>query len=115
MSDPKTAEKFTDEERAAMKERAQELSGAKRKGAGKADDESAVLAKIAEMPDADRVLAERVHAVVTAEAPELSPKTWYGMPGDRRRGEGDRRVGQASRELSAQPPGRSGHSRDSVA
>lgn len=80
MSETKTAEGFTDEERAAMKERAQELKGSKRKGAGKADDESALLAKIAEMPEADRVLAERVHGVVTAEAPELSPKTWYGMP-----------------------------------
>jgi uncharacterized protein YdhG (YjbR/CyaY superfamily) len=70
---------FTEEERAAMKERAQELKGA-RGGAGKADGESAVLAKIAEMPEADRAMAERVHAIVKASAPGLSPKTWYGMP-----------------------------------
>jgi uncharacterized protein YdhG (YjbR/CyaY superfamily) len=66
---------FTDEERAAMKERARET-----RRAGKADGESDVLAKIAEMPDADRVMAERIHAVVKDAAPELSPKTWYGMP-----------------------------------
>jgi uncharacterized protein YdhG (YjbR/CyaY superfamily) len=62
---------FTDEERAAMKERAKE-----RKGSG----EDALLAKIAEMPEADRAMAERLHALVKASAPELSPKTWYGMP-----------------------------------
>lgn len=86
MNDTRPAERFTDDERAAMRERAAELKGAKRKGTGKADDESALLAKIAEMPEADRVLAERVHAVVTAEAPELSPKTWYGMPAYARNG-----------------------------
>ena len=69
---------FTDEERAAMQERAKELKGAKR--GSKADGETAVLEKIAEMPDEDRVLAERLHAVLLATAPELSPKTWYGMP-----------------------------------
>jgi uncharacterized protein YdhG (YjbR/CyaY superfamily) len=72
----KTSKGFTDEERAAMKERAQELKA----GAAKADGESAVLAKIAEMPKSDRVMAERLHAIVTGSAPDLSPKTWYGMP-----------------------------------
>jgi uncharacterized protein YdhG (YjbR/CyaY superfamily) len=73
---------FTEEERSAMKERAQELKAAARRGpAGKkADEAQAVLAKIAEMPDADRVLAERIHAVVAASAPSLTPKLWYGMP-----------------------------------
>jgi uncharacterized protein YdhG (YjbR/CyaY superfamily) len=66
---------FSDEERAAMKERAKEA-----KRAGKKDGESDVLAKIAEMPEADRVMAERIHAVVKEAAPELAPKTWYGMP-----------------------------------
>ena len=78
----KASKGFTDEERAAMKERAQELKAAARRGprAGKADGESAVLAKIAEMPEPDRVMAERIHAIVKASAPDLSPKTWYGMP-----------------------------------
>ena len=67
---------FSAEERAAMRERAKELKAE----ALKADGESAVLAKIAEMPGPDRVMAERVHAVVEASAPALSPKTWYGMP-----------------------------------
>lgn len=71
---------FTEEERAAIKERARELKAAGRSGRKKADDEQAVLDKIAEMPDADRALAERVHAVITATAPELAPRTWYGMP-----------------------------------
>ncbi len=73
---------FTDEERAAMKERARELKAAARRGprASKADGESDVRAKIAEMPDADRALAERLHALITASAPALSPRTWYGMP-----------------------------------
>jgi uncharacterized protein YdhG (YjbR/CyaY superfamily) len=71
-----TTERFTDEERAAMKERAKELKAAARK----ADGESDVLAKIAEMPESDRVMAERLHAVITASAPALSPRTWYGMP-----------------------------------
>jgi hypothetical protein len=73
---------FTDEERAAMKERAQEQKAAARRGprADKADGENAVLAKIAEMPEADRALGERLHAIITASAPALSPKTWYGMP-----------------------------------
>jgi uncharacterized protein YdhG (YjbR/CyaY superfamily) len=73
----KTSKRFSDEERDAMKERAKELKA----NASKADDEAAVLAKIAEMPEPDRVIAERLHAIVTASAPALSPKTWYGMPG----------------------------------
>ena len=73
---------FSDEERVAMKERAEELKAEARRGprAGKADGESDVLAKIAEMPKPDRALAERLHAIVKANAPALSPKTWYGMP-----------------------------------
>jgi len=75
-------EGFTDEERLAMKERAQELKAAARRGprADKADGESAVLAKIAEMPEPERVMAERLHAVIKTSAPTLSPKLWYGMP-----------------------------------
>jgi uncharacterized protein YdhG (YjbR/CyaY superfamily) len=78
----KKSKGFTDEERAAMKERAQEVKAEVRRGprAVKADGESAVLAKIAEMPESDRVMAERLHAIVKASAPTLSPKTWYGMP-----------------------------------
>jgi uncharacterized protein YdhG (YjbR/CyaY superfamily) len=76
----KPAKGFTDEERAAMKERAQELKAAGRRGSGKADGESDVLAKIAEMPEADRAMAERLHAMIKASAPDLSPRTWYGMP-----------------------------------
>jgi uncharacterized protein YdhG (YjbR/CyaY superfamily) len=77
----KQAEGFTDEERAAMRERARELKAEGRRGsrAKKADGESDLLAKIAEMPEPDRAMAERVHAVVTVSAPALSPKTWYGM------------------------------------
>ena len=73
---------FTDEERGAMKERAQELKAAARPSprGKKADEESAVLEKIAEMPEPDRGMAERLHALITASAPSLSPKTWYGMP-----------------------------------
>jgi uncharacterized protein YdhG (YjbR/CyaY superfamily) len=70
---------FTAEERAAMRERSGELKAAGARGA-KADDASAVLAKIAAMPASDRAMAERVHATITAAAPELSPKLWYGMP-----------------------------------
>src|SRR6516165_3395361 len=78
----RTFEGFTDEERAAMKERVQELKAAARPGtrADKADGESAVLAKIAEMPEPDRVLGERLHAIIKASAPGLSPRLWYGMP-----------------------------------
>jgi uncharacterized protein YdhG (YjbR/CyaY superfamily) len=71
-----TTARFTDEERGAMKERAQELKAA----ADKADGESAVLAKIAEMPEPDRATGERLHAVIKASAPGLSPRLWYGMP-----------------------------------
>jgi uncharacterized protein YdhG (YjbR/CyaY superfamily) len=71
---------FSAEERAAMKERAAELRAEGKKGAKKADGLQAVLDKIAEMAPEDRALAERVHVTVTAAAPELSPKTWYGMP-----------------------------------
>jgi uncharacterized protein YdhG (YjbR/CyaY superfamily) len=78
----KRSEGFTDEERAAMKQRAKELKAEARRGprAGKADGESAVLAKLAELPEADRAMAERLHAVIKASAPSLTPKTWYGMP-----------------------------------
>ena len=76
MAERKTSKGFTAEERAAMRERAKELKAAK----GKADGESDVLAKIAEMPKADRVMAERLHAIVKATAPDLTPRTWYGMP-----------------------------------
>ncbi len=77
----KESEGFTNEERAAMKERARELKDARRRPrAGKADGESDVLAKIAEMPEPDRAMAERVHALVKTSAPALSPRTWYGMP-----------------------------------
>ncbi len=73
---------FTDEERVAMKERAQELKAEARRGprAKKADGEGDVLARIAEMPEPDRIMAERLHAVIKASAPALSPRTWYGMP-----------------------------------
>src|ERR687896_1433715 len=72
MSEKKATQKFTDEERAAMRERAKELKAE----AGESD----VLAKIAEMPETDRAMAKRLHEIVKASAPELSPKTWYGMP-----------------------------------
>ncbi len=76
-----TPEGWTDEERAAMKERAKELKAAPRRGrAGKADGERDVLVKIAEMPEADRAMAKRLHALIKASAPALSPRTWYGMP-----------------------------------
>jgi uncharacterized protein YdhG (YjbR/CyaY superfamily) len=77
-----TFEGFADEERAAMKERVQELRVAARRGphADRADEESAVLAKIAEMPEPDRATGERLHAVIKASAPALSPRLWYGMP-----------------------------------
>ena len=78
----KTSQGFTDEERAAMKERAEELKAEARRGprADKADGDGAVLAKIAEMPDPERAMAKRLHAIIKASAPALSPKTWYGMP-----------------------------------
>src|SRR5919112_29006 len=76
----KKAEGFTAEERAAMRERAKELKAEARANKKKAEGESDLLAKIAEMPEADRAIAERLHEIVKASAPELSPKTWYGMP-----------------------------------
>ena len=75
----KPAEEWTDEERAAMKERSQELKAARLR-AKKADEEGAVLAKIAEMPESDRIMAERLHELIKTSAPALSPKLWYGMP-----------------------------------
>jgi uncharacterized protein YdhG (YjbR/CyaY superfamily) len=86
MSSKKASEKpaggFTAEERAAMQERARELKTEARRGssASKANGESDLLAKIAEMPEAERAMAERLHAIITASAPTLAPRTWYGMP-----------------------------------
>jgi len=82
MSDTEKYQGFSDEERAAMKERAKETKAAARRGKRGAakDGEADVLAKIAEMPEPDRVMAERLHAIVKASAPDLSPRTWYGMP-----------------------------------
>ena len=71
---------FTDEERAAMKERAKELKAEARANQDRAAGESDVLAKIGEMPEPDRAMAKRLHAIIKASAPALSPKTWYGMP-----------------------------------
>jgi uncharacterized protein YdhG (YjbR/CyaY superfamily) len=78
----KTSKVFTDEERDAIQERAREVKAEARRGprAGKADGESDVLAKIAEMPEPDRAMAERLHVLIKASAPALSPRTWYGMP-----------------------------------
>ena len=84
MAERKPAQKgetgFTDAERAAMKERAKELKAEERVNKNRAEGERDLLAKVAEMPKADRALAERIHAIVTAGAPDLMPKTWYGMP-----------------------------------
>ncbi len=120
MAERKASKGFTAEEKAAMRERAQELKAA----ASKADGEREVLAKIAEMPDADRAMAERLHAIVKASAPELSPKTWYGMPAYAKDGKvvcffqsagssrrGTRRSGSATRRTSTtatcgRPPSR---------
>jgi uncharacterized protein YdhG (YjbR/CyaY superfamily) len=77
---PKKAKGFTDEEQAAMKERARELKAEARANKDRAAGERDVLAKIAEMPEPDRAMAERLHAIITASAPALWPKTWYGMP-----------------------------------
>jgi uncharacterized protein YdhG (YjbR/CyaY superfamily) len=71
---------FTAEERAAMKERARELKAEERAQKDRAAGEKDLLAKIAEMPTADRTMAKRIHAIVKSNAPDLSPKTWYGMP-----------------------------------
>jgi uncharacterized protein YdhG (YjbR/CyaY superfamily) len=75
-----TSEGFTAEERAAMKERARELKAEARANRDREEGERDLLAKIAEMPEPDRAMAERLHAIVKASAPELSPRTWYGMP-----------------------------------
>ncbi len=79
-SETKNVRGFTDEERAAMKERAQELKAEARAKKDKEEGESAVLVKIAEMSEPDRSIAERLHAIIQANAPDLTPKTWYGMP-----------------------------------
>ncbi len=71
---------FSADEKAAMRERARELKAESRRDADRVEGERDLLAKIAEMPEPDRVMAERIHAIITATAPELSPKTWYGMP-----------------------------------
>ena len=76
----KKAQGFTDVERAAMKERARELKSEARASQSRAEGEREVLAKIAEMPEPDRGIATRIHAIVTAAAPALTPRTWYGMP-----------------------------------
>ena len=75
-----TSRSWTDEEKSAMKERAKELKAEQRRGAARADGERDLLEKVGQMPEADRVMAERIHAVITASAPNLAPKTWYGMP-----------------------------------
>jgi hypothetical protein len=81
VAERKPSKAFSDDERAAIRERAQEVKSARRGSrAGKADGESDVLAKIAEMPDHDRAIAERLHAIIKAAGPSLSPRTWYGMP-----------------------------------
>ena len=76
----KKSERFTDEERAAMKERAQELKAEARANKNKAEGESDVLAAIAAMPEPDRAMATQIHAIIKASAPALSPRLWYGMP-----------------------------------
>jgi uncharacterized protein YdhG (YjbR/CyaY superfamily) len=76
----KKSKGFSDEERAAMKARAKELKAEERANKNKAEGESDVLAKIAEMPEPDRAMAKRLHEIIKASAPVLSPKTWYGMP-----------------------------------
>ena len=80
MTGSKKSKAFTDEERAAMRERAKELKAEERANKNRAAGESAVLAKIAEMQGPDRAMAERLHEIIKASAPALSPKTWYGMP-----------------------------------
>lgn len=76
----KKADDFTDEEKAAMKERAKELKAEARANKNKAEGETDLLAKIAELPEPERTMAERLHAIIKASAPTLTPKTWYGMP-----------------------------------
>jgi len=80
MTDTQKSARFTDDERAAMKSRAQELKAEARSNKDKAEGERALLAAIAAMQESDRVMAERLHAIVQDTAPNLSPKTWYGMP-----------------------------------
>jgi uncharacterized protein YdhG (YjbR/CyaY superfamily) len=77
---PKKDTGFTDAEKAAMKERAKEQKAEERMNKDRAEGEKALLEKVAEMPEPDRSMAERIHKIVTASAPELMPKTWYGMP-----------------------------------
>ena len=79
-TDSSTEGGFTADEKAAMRERAREAKAEARRGSDRAAGEKDLLAKIAEMPPADRVMAEKFHAIVTATAPDLTPKTWYGMP-----------------------------------
>jgi len=79
-ADGETAKGFTDEEKAAMKERAKELKAEARANKDRAAGENDLLAKIAEMPEPERTMAQRLHEIITASAPALSPKTWYGMP-----------------------------------
>ena len=80
-TDTKSPHGFTDEERTALKDRVQELKAARRgPGTREADGDADVLAKIAEMPESDRTMAERLHAIIKASAPMLVPRTWYGMP-----------------------------------
>jgi uncharacterized protein YdhG (YjbR/CyaY superfamily) len=77
---PAASDTFSAAEKAAMRERAKEQKAEAKRGADRAAGERDLLAKVAEMPDSDRVMAERIHAIVTANAPHLDPKTWYGMP-----------------------------------
>ena len=79
-SKKKSAQGFTDEERAAMKERAKELKAEARANKSRAEGESDVIANIAELPEAERAMAKRLHAIITASAPILAPRLWYGMP-----------------------------------
>src|SRR5687768_9820517 len=79
-AEKKNTKGFTAEEKAAMKERAKELKAEARANKNREEGEKELLAKIAEMPEAERAMATRIHEIVTASAPELSPKTWYGMP-----------------------------------
>jgi uncharacterized protein YdhG (YjbR/CyaY superfamily) len=83
----KASKGFTEEERAAMRERARELKAAARSRAGGESEESAVLAKLTAMPASDRAIGERLHAIIRASAPDLSPKLWYGMPAYARDGD----------------------------
>jgi uncharacterized protein YdhG (YjbR/CyaY superfamily) len=79
-AEKKSTQGFTAEEKAAMRNRAKELKAEERANKNRAEGESAALAAIAEMPEPDRVMAQRIHEIITASAPDLWPKTWYGMP-----------------------------------